>query len=158
MVGSSNSYEFRTLILHCKNSQVKDHTEKIAANPWVYCRSHHDQGQQMTCCSVFTCLLSAVYRHFPFSCGSLLLLYHSWTFAVNCLMQPKSGVDYHMLQQRISFLPLHTQLPSSLVKCPALHSTDTGNDRRLCHVCGPLGAEKRPVLSRYPIWLQHHEG
>lgn len=88
MVGSSNSSEFHTLILHCKNSQVKDYTEKISVDPWLYYRSHHDQAQQMTCCSVFTCLLSAVYAHFPFSCDSLLLLYHNWNFAVHCSQNP----------------------------------------------------------------------
>lgn len=157
MVGSSNSNEFHTLILHCRNSQVKDYTENIAADPWFYYRPHHDQAQQMTCCSVFTCLLSAVYTHFPFACGSSLLLYHNWTSAVNYLMQPKSCVDYHMLQERINFLPLRTQLPGSLIKCPTPHSTDTANDRRLCHVHRPLGAEKRPVLGRCLIWLQYHE-
>lgn len=73
-------------------------------------------------------------------------------------MKPKSWADYHILQERLNFMPLCTQLPGSLIKCPTLHSMDTANDRRLYHVHRPLGAEKRPVLSRCQILLQYNEG
>lgn len=66
-------------------------------------------------------------------------------------MQLQSWDRYYMLQRKINFFALHTQWPASHIKCPTLHSMDTADDRRLCHVHGPLGAEKRPVLSRCPI-------